>query len=70
MALPHHPRPAEAKPSAAAPGKVGGRQSSRPGVRGSQSKDGGPANKKERGGAAGPGQALKGMTRLMYHHWC
>lgn len=45
----------------------GGETGSRPGVRGSQRKDGGPANKESRGSAAGPVQALQGTDRADIH---
>ena len=45
----------------------GGETGSRPGVRGSQGKDGGPANKESRGRAAGPAQALQGTDKANIH---
>ena len=64
MALPHHPRPAEAEPSAAAPGGVGGRQGPGRGWGGSHGTGGGPAKlkhgRKDWEVLRGPAQALLG----------
>lgn len=63
MALPHHPRPAEAEPSAAAPGSVGGRQGPGREWGAPTVQVGARAKLKHRrriGSAAGPAQTLQG----------